>query len=1194
MNPLRQWTWENDGDIDFLYFNYHSDDLILSRNNDGVFSESVVYGDEIYPNFFIQFDYNGDGFTDFLGGRVIFQNDGQGNFAIPRDSAFNYILLPTGRPIAAADFNNDGLGDIVMYNDVTFQEAITFYLNTGSSFEPVGAPLVGGYLNSYLEGSFHDLDGDGWKELILSRGYNSNYDADFFIFKNHGAASFEITHHGFGRYAGLSDMNGDGLTDVISADGLEDYWNPTPYGVWLWTNEGNGDFGGGELINPLTHGEDAPYVYMIDLTGDGLDDLLISGNSPSGLGVMVNEGFKFGPAIDQGPFGSSPGASGSSAKLDFDGDGDQDILAFHGARFGYLENVVNSPNKIIGQVFFDNNANGLQDPGENPAMGIKFGLDSLVSYAISDSSGRFGIPTGGQSGTFSVKVIDAPNVHFDITTPIPTLAQISTAQPTDTVQIGLRISGGPKAALEQVLSNHRCNETGRLWLAYTGFTNGPSSGELKLIFPNELGWQAMDSLPGVTLQGKEIHWPLSQLPTLTSQGLWVDFLMPNFQNIGDTLRFVAEITLNDGTNVIIQRDTLTTILTCAYDPNDKLIANIERFYVGDEHYTLTAPERVEYVVRFQNTGNDTANQVVILDNLSSFFDYSSFEFLSSSHPCRTTFDFTGLLRIEFPDIALPDSSSDFRGSMGYLKFAVSLKPNPPRNVPIRNAARILFDQNPPVLTNVAVFRIVDCTYFGEGIRLADLQCEGDLYEISIPTHGLVQTYEWTHNGEIISEADTASYHLTQQDNIIGLKINNGICHLDTSFYFHSNGGYPDLQLSLDSSTAFCVGSPIEITSNIITEWYRNDTLAEIGYSYLATNTQTLTAASSPLGQGCVTQKSIQLTAVPISNSLILEGDPSIFITRCQGDSVTLSTDLINGNWQWLLYDQAVGLIDSSRAAIFNFPIEQSPNAYITLTLDTLNCSVTDTRMVQMIPEGDIQLVGDTVLCAGINYANVYPVIDNFGFTSDSIYCYRSDTLVQVQYFNSGLVIQPLEPGEYTFVVFAACHRDTIQRQYYDIQDFVVSVEANGDSLFTSNDQPAFWYYAASLDSFFQQLPDFQPFLATLASGYYFFLSPNGNCLVLSDTVYYQSTRVSEQQQLAGFRIFPNPNSGTFTVELPEPAKPGTFFRITDLAGRLAQEQKIELGNAHQTIRAEALPNGLYFLQVVLDDKVLAVDKFVKQ
>jgi hypothetical protein len=78
------------------------------------------------------------------------------------------------------------------------------------------------------------------------------------------------------------------------------------------------------------------------------------------------------------------------------------------------------------------------------------------------------------------------------------------------------------------------------------------------------------------------------------------------------------------------------------------------------------------------------------------------------------------------------------------------------------------------------------------------------------------------------------------------------------------------------------------------------------------------------------------------------------------------------------------------------------------------------------------------------------------------------------------------------------------------------------------------------------------------------------------------------------RISPNPNQGTFRVELPEEAATGTLFRITDLTGRLVQEQATARGSKQQTVEAGHLPDGLYFLQVVVEGQVFAVEKFVKQ
>ncbi len=78
------------------------------------------------------------------------------------------------------------------------------------------------------------------------------------------------------------------------------------------------------------------------------------------------------------------------------------------------------------------------------------------------------------------------------------------------------------------------------------------------------------------------------------------------------------------------------------------------------------------------------------------------------------------------------------------------------------------------------------------------------------------------------------------------------------------------------------------------------------------------------------------------------------------------------------------------------------------------------------------------------------------------------------------------------------------------------------------------------------------------------------------------------------RIFPNPNPGTFTVQLPEPAKPGLSFRIINLTGQLLREQYTQIGNTQQTVQAGDLPAGLYFLEVRSEGKVLATEKFIKQ
>jgi hypothetical protein len=78
------------------------------------------------------------------------------------------------------------------------------------------------------------------------------------------------------------------------------------------------------------------------------------------------------------------------------------------------------------------------------------------------------------------------------------------------------------------------------------------------------------------------------------------------------------------------------------------------------------------------------------------------------------------------------------------------------------------------------------------------------------------------------------------------------------------------------------------------------------------------------------------------------------------------------------------------------------------------------------------------------------------------------------------------------------------------------------------------------------------------------------------------------------KLSPNPNSGIFSIELPEPITSDLRFRVVSLTGRMLHEQPAQSGETLQTIRSEQLPAGLYFLQVISDGRILTTEKFVKE
>mgnify|MGYP002624599627 CR=1 FL=1 len=137
-------------------------------------------------------------------------------------------------------------------------------------------------------------------------------------------------------------------------------------------------------------------------------------------------------------------------------------------------------------------------------------------------------------------------------------------------------------------------------------------------------------------------------------------------------------------------------IRCSFDPNDKLTLPNRN---GDENYTLFG-EELEYTIRFQNTGNDVAFDVVIKDQLDQNLDWSTFRPISGSHEFATHFyEETGVIEFIFENIFLPPSNMDEAGSQGYVKFTIKAKTDLAENTLVENDAAIYFDLNPPIYTN---------------------------------------------------------------------------------------------------------------------------------------------------------------------------------------------------------------------------------------------------------------------------------------------------------------------------------------------------------------------------------------------------------------------------------------------------------------------------------------------------------------
>ncbi len=195
----------------------------------------------------------------------------------------------------------------------------------------------------------------------------------------------------------------------------------------------------------------------------------------------------------------------------------------------------------------------------------------------------------------------------------------------------------------------------------------------------KFGWNFENLLPGASIKRK----------------ISLQFPGPPEIEIGQSLSFNGSVIFTDVNGADQITDTgLRVEIQCAYDPNDKLVQP-----AYPENYALI-DEALIYTVRFQNTGNAEAYDVVITDLLDSNLDLSTFRVISSSHEeVLTTTLNNNLATFDFIDIFLPDSTTNFDASQGYVMYSIHPIGSIEENTIIQNTASIFFDFNPPIITN---------------------------------------------------------------------------------------------------------------------------------------------------------------------------------------------------------------------------------------------------------------------------------------------------------------------------------------------------------------------------------------------------------------------------------------------------------------------------------------------------------------
>ena len=349
---------------------------------------------------------------------------------------------------------------------------------------------------------------------------------------------------------------------------------------------------------------------------------------------------------------------------------------------------------VSGTVYLDTDEDCIADLGEIPVPYRVITFTPGPIYASTDANGNYTrqLPLGNYAITSSDELLSevcagAANV-VDLVTPITANLPVI----------------GPQGGLPELLASMVSGPARPGFVVhYTAWASnllyGPTGTvTVTMLLDPNITFLSADPTPNA-VNGQTLTWTVPSLDAFGNETFHVYAQVPaDVGLIGTDLLSTLTVQGTTGdaepaNNTFVHDVTVTG----SYDPNDKLAATSTR--ASDELYFIDQDEWIDYTIRFQNTGTDTAFHVLISDTLESTLDPAGLRVGAASHPLHWELGFGNVLRFRFDDILLPDSNVNEPLSHGFVTFRIAPRLPLQAGTELTNTANIFFDFNPPVRTN---------------------------------------------------------------------------------------------------------------------------------------------------------------------------------------------------------------------------------------------------------------------------------------------------------------------------------------------------------------------------------------------------------------------------------------------------------------------------------------------------------------
>lgn len=396
--------------------------------------------------------------------------------------------------------------------------------------------------------------------------------------------------------------------------------------------------------------------------------------------------------------------------------------------------------RISGRVFYDKNSNGRWDMGElllRDRM-VRAGNGLSVNTGV---NGRYDLLlAAGRNYTLSLDSrtgwMDAAPQTVQVRDSIRFYEVNFALQPANNQwrDLSVRIvpAQGTRARLDTA-------ESYAVVVENRGILN--TSGSLNLHFNSKVANTVVTPAPDVINNGR-FTWNLANLEPGEERRILLHTRFPsNRFNTNEQVSFTASLSLDEGGDGAPNDNRDSLPQTLGYGPAggvEKL--QIPAAGVGDSlAYVGTGEQDIHYIIRFENTGTDTARSITIIDTVDISLQIAYIQETGASHgytremlldpnlPGKAVFVYT------FENINLPPSTGnpEYTLARGFFGFRIGLKPGNPSGTIIRNRAGVYFDYDAPLLTNTVACMLQ------EGMGTNNLK-PGSFRLYPNPTNGAIQ------------------------------------------------------------------------------------------------------------------------------------------------------------------------------------------------------------------------------------------------------------------------------------------------------------------------------------------------------------------------------------------------------------------------------------------------------------------------